>query len=59
MSAGVTLTLKDVHDAIDVIRDLFKRYYNLLTASSYGSLVPLIQHNWKAVFREPWLRTSS
>ena len=58
-SAGVTVTLSEVHDAIDVVGDLFKRYYNLLTASSYGSLVPLIQHNWKAVFREPWLRTSS
>lgn len=54
-SAGVTVTLTEVHDAIDVVGHLFKRYYNLLTASSYGSLVPLIQHNWKAVFREPWL----
>jgi hypothetical protein len=28
----VTLTLKDVHDAIDVIGDLFQRYNNLFTA---------------------------
>lgn len=54
-SASTTVTLQEVHDAIDVVGDLFKKYYNLLTASSYGTLVPAIQHNWKAVFREPWL----
>lgn len=56
VSAEVTLAIKDVHDAIDVIGDLFKRYYNLLTASSYAILVPAIQHDWKAVFRVPWIR---
>jgi len=55
-SAAITISLTDVHDAIDVVGHLFKRYYNLLTAASYASLVPVIQHNWTAVFREPWLR---
>jgi hypothetical protein len=55
-SASVTLTLDEVHDAIEVIGDLFRRYYNLLTAASYVELVPVIQHDWLAVFREPWLR---
>ena len=55
----VTLTLKDVHDDIDVIGNLFKKYYNLLTASSYVFLVPVIQHDWMAVFREPWMRDGS
>jgi len=54
--ATVTLTLDEVHDAIDLIGDLFKKYSNLLTASSYVFLEPAIQHNWKAVFREPWIR---
>lgn len=52
----VTLTLSDIHDDIDVIGDLFKKYYNLLTASSYVFLVPVIQHDWLAIFREPWMR---
>jgi hypothetical protein len=54
----VTLTLKQVHDAVDVIGDLFKRYYNLLTASSYLDLVPVIQDDWLAVFRVPWIAPS-
>jgi hypothetical protein len=37
-------------------RDLFKKYYNLLTASSYVMLVPVIQNDWKAIFRQPWMR---
>jgi len=53
---AVTLTLKDVHDDIDVIGDLFRKYYNLLTAASYVMLVPVIQHDWMAIFREPWFR---
>lgn len=58
-AAEITLTIGEVHDAIDVIGDLFKRYYNLLTASSYVLLVPAIQHDWKAVFREPWIRPNA
>lgn len=52
----ITLTLSDLHDTIDVIGELFRKYYNLLTASSYHSLVPTIQHDWQAVFREPWIK---
>jgi hypothetical protein len=55
-AASVTLTLGQVHGAVEVIGDLFKRYYNLLTAGSYVELVPAIQHDWKAVFRVPWER---
>ena len=51
-------TLDDVHDAVEKIGGLYKRYYNLLTASSWAFLVPVIQHDWKAVFREPWIRSS-
>ena len=42
---------------IDVIGDLFRKYYNLLTASSYAFLVPVIQHDWLAAFRVPWMPT--
>jgi hypothetical protein len=55
VSAEITLTLKDVHDDIDVIGSLFKKYYNLLTASSFVMLVPVIQHDWLAAFRVAWM----
>jgi hypothetical protein len=54
--AEVTVTLDDVHAAIDLIGLLFKKYYNLLTANSYVFLEPAIQHNWKAAFQVPWMR---
>jgi hypothetical protein len=55
VSAEVTLTLDDVHDAVSVIGELFGRYYTLLTASSYTQFVPVIQHDWMAAFRVPWM----
>lgn len=57
-SPDTTLSAKEVHDVIDVIGDLFKKYYNLLTASSYVFLVPVIQHDWLAAFRVPWMPPS-
>jgi hypothetical protein len=51
-----TLSAKEVHEVIDVIGDLFKKYYNLLTASSYVFLEPVIQHDWLAPFRVPWMK---
>jgi hypothetical protein len=50
-------TFNDLDAAIDRIGDLFKKYVNLLTASSYYSLVPVIQHDWEAIFRQPSIRT--
>jgi hypothetical protein len=39
-----------------VIGELFKKYSNLLTASTYPlGLEPAIQGDWKAIFREPWI----
>jgi hypothetical protein len=53
----VTLTLQDIHDAIDVSGDLFRRYYLLFTAIDILlPVAPAIQHNWKAVFTQPWIR---
>jgi hypothetical protein len=49
-----TLTLNDIHDAIDLIGEVFTRYYSLFEAASMVTLEPVIQHDWKAVFREPW-----
>ena len=49
------MTLEEIHAAIDMIGDLFKKYYNLLTAGSYVQLEPVMQTDWKAVFRVPWM----
>jgi hypothetical protein len=57
--AGVTLTFEELHAAVDVIGDLFKKYSNLLTAGSYVQLEPVIQYDWKAAFTMPWLRADA
>lgn len=57
--AEVTLRVADLHAAVDVIGDVFSRYYSLLTASTMIELVPVIQHDWTAIFRQPWDPASS
>jgi hypothetical protein len=57
--ASVTLTLQDIHDAIDVIGELFRRYHTLFTAREMADLVPLLTPDWKAVFVQPWIRPGS
>jgi hypothetical protein len=53
---NVTLQVSDVHEAIETIGVLFRRYSSLLTCSTYMTLVPAIQHDWLAAFRVPWMR---
>ena len=52
---AVTLTLDEVHDTIDTIGHLFKKYSFLLTGNGWGTLEPAIQHPWQAVFAVPWM----
>jgi hypothetical protein len=47
----------DLNLAIDSIGHLFIKYVNALTAETYATLVPEFQHDWRAVFREPWIRS--
>ena len=53
---AVTLKVLDLHDAIDVIGEVFGRYYSLFTAATLVELTPVIQHDWKAIFRKLWDR---
>jgi hypothetical protein len=39
-----------------MIGEIFRKYALLFTAASYITLEPVIQENWLAVFREPWIR---
>jgi hypothetical protein len=42
---GSNLTPNEVHDAIDLIARLFRKYGNLLTAASSVDLTPTLQHD--------------
>lgn len=48
-------TLNEVHDAIDLVGRLFKKYSQLFTAADIIKLTPVLQHDWEAVFRVQWL----
>lgn len=50
------VTYAQLHAAIDVIGELLRKYTLLLRASSFYSLLPTDQVDWKAPFRVPWLR---
>jgi hypothetical protein len=58
VSPKAVLKVADIHDAIDVIGETFSRYSTLFTASGYVTLVPVIQHDWRAIFREPWIKSA-
>jgi hypothetical protein len=47
--------LSDVHETIDLIGQVFRRYFNLFTASEITQLEPTIAYDWMAVFRVPWM----
>lgn len=44
-----------MNDALDALGPIFKNYSNVLTAGTYLTLEPVTQHDWKAIFRQPWL----
>jgi hypothetical protein len=48
-------SVDDLHAAIGVIGDLFRRYQLLLTAADMPSLVPILQPDWMAPFRQSWI----
>lgn len=50
-------TMTDLHDAIDRLNETFLRYYGILTVRSLRQLEPVIQDDWKAIFRVPWIES--
>lgn len=48
-------TYNEVHVCIDLLDELYVRYFLLFHASSMESLLPVRQHDWKAIFRVPWI----
>jgi hypothetical protein len=49
-------TFGELNDTIDTIGELVKKYVSLLQAVWLVELVPVIQEDWKAPFRRPWLQ---
>lgn len=56
VEASVTLQLEDVHDAMETVDRLFRRYHGLFTASTFITTTPVEQDDFHAVFRVPWAR---
>ncbi len=46
-------TFADLHAAIDSVGDLFRKYALMLTGGWWATLEPVIQDDWKAIFRVP------
>lgn len=52
---GFSITYREMHEAIDALRETINRYYALLTGSSMIGWEPVRQYNTLAPFLEPWL----
>jgi hypothetical protein len=50
-------TFEDLDAAVDQIGELVVKYYLLFTAAGLVDLVPALQTDWEAVFRQPWIST--
>jgi hypothetical protein len=48
-------TFQELYDTVDFAETRLKKYYCLLKGSSLTSVTPVVQENWKKVFRIPWL----
>jgi hypothetical protein len=48
-------TYSDLHDAIDALGEICKKYFVVLTADSMHTWEPFMQHDWEAIFRVAWL----
>jgi len=45
----------DIDKCINVLDEVFCKYYLLLKASNMDSITPTIQGDWKALMRVPWI----
>lgn len=54
-SIASTPTFAVLLDSIDDLESCFKHFGLLLHAISY-KLSPVVQYDWKSIFREPWIR---
>ena len=57
--ADSVAALGEAHDAIDVIGSIYRRYMCLMTGVENAVLLPPFDHDWQAVFRQPWIDPSA
>ena len=49
----VTIKVDGVHQAMDTLAEVFRRYYGLFTPSTLATLTPTLQQDFFAGFRQP------
>ncbi len=49
------VTVREVHEALDEIGRLYQRYALLLNQAAPGAMEPIIQGDWQAPLRVPWI----
>lgn len=47
-------TIKELDDSIDLLEELTKKYYGIITAGGI-SLLPTVQAPWEEIFEIPWM----
>lgn len=47
--------IRNLDECIDLLEDLFKKYYAIFYVGTYTSLVPVPQYPWKKIFKIPWI----
>lgn len=55
----LSLTIKQIHDALDAVETMLKKYYVLLKGGALMSATPTIQFYWQKVFTIPWIQPSA
>lgn len=53
---AATPRFQDLDEAINLLGELVKKYLLLFRATSLTSLDPVFQGDWRAIFREPWIK---
>jgi len=53
-TSQVPLTLKQIHEAMDAIEEILKKYHVTLTGGALVRAEPAIQFNWRKAFKIPW-----
>lgn len=51
-------TFNEVDTCIDLLDELYVKYFLLFHASAMDTLLPTWQYDWKTIFRVPWLPSS-
>lgn len=52
-------TFREIHEALDSVGEIFRRYHSLLTAAEMPFLVPYPQPGWHLALSVPWVRPGS